>query len=481
MDACTYLHYVTFIYAVFFCTQSICCEAPVRLFLYQSPNVYQVDVKEFVVVGRNDVLIGCTTTVQDDDSTDTRITLRNGERELESQNSSQLILNGKPFATSNLSCEIIFNNVPFEKVVINDFIIHHIKPNESIHCFPDISDKSYIVHEIVPILCTAGDNIAFTMAPSGSFTIGADQRHGFMGSRVLSNYIRVNTSGQQGINCKRRNSTESCTIQVYELENSLTVSISPTTLSNSSHDNSEYTCQTNVPTEYISWYVQFDDNDKIVPVAPGSFFNGSYVITQYTNSSLLVFPNVVQGLKFVSCSTHRAGHLATATAKNISSVVMEENDHVTLSAVTEVNFPSNNGASSRKGSTSLTPFITIIVILVIICIILAITTGFLIYQRVYPDRQNTAASKSDEPDHQDTAANERDVEMTTTQSSKANDDPYYYATSVQSDENRIDVDKDEKGPADSSYMEVSNGAEHLSSDMLEYGAVVVDNDAYQET
>ncbi|XP_071839989.1 uncharacterized protein [Apostichopus japonicus] len=203
MDACTYLHYVTFIYAVFFCTQSICCEAPVRLFLYQSPNVYQVDVKEFVVVGNNDILIGCTTTVQDDDSTDTRITLRDGDNVLESQNSSQLIWN-------------------------------------------------------------------------------------------------------------------------------------------------------------------------------------------------------------------------------------------------------------------------------------AITTGFFIYQRVYPDRQKTAASKTDEPDHQETAASKRDVEMTITQTSEANDDPYYYATSVQSDDTRRDGDQDEKGPADSSYMELTKDAEHLSSDMLEYGAVVVDNDAYQE-
>lgn len=465
------LHYLSLLFAVYqSSSQSLFSAVPVKLFLNQNSNIYQVDVKEYLIVRNDDdVIIGCSTSVQQvGNNTNIRITLRNGNHTLKQQETGderKLLWSGEPFITSNLSCEInlmFLDSGHTSSVIVNDIVI---RMRQGLTCFPNTSNNVFLRDEIVQIVCTAPrDGYSWDIEPPASLILDNDQVAMFLGMvRVVRNFVKLSASGVTGsITCSRpRINAEECSIQskLIRLEESLIISVSPQTFSHSTIGIGSFKCYSNVATEYVSWHVELIERHGFsLEVGPLSDLPWSYIITHYTNESVLTLSADARGIKSVSCSTSRAGYVVMATAKNITSDIIQKDNSENHD--TETTCSDNN--------ISVLPYVIAIIILIIVCIVFTTITGYVMYNII---RSKVMASEVAGPD----------TEMTTKESSGPYDDHHYYAASERklSCDNRTGDVKVE----DSITVEtgISKDIEHLSSDILDYGAVIATNDVYEST
>lgn len=448
--------YISLYHFTIFCivncySQSTISRPPVELFLLnQNLQVFQVDIKEFIHVGNGGIRVGCGTTIPQGSNTHVKITIYDGTH-MKTNSGTNILFWTRNKPPLNLSCKITFtsDNIQFSSVMLNDVVIRSIQREDfKPKCFPR-PNTIFLEDEIVAVLCVSNLGSQWKDA-SETLLLETDQELMFAGNdEVFSNYILSSTSGFQSIACANgTNTINNCTVEGVKTVNALSMSISPTTFSNTSN----FSCNSNVPTEFISWHVQLG-SDVMVEVGPGSDLPWSYVIKHFKTSSSFAFPEGAHGLKSVSCSTSRAGHFVMVTAKNATNSSNPTEPNVVCDNDCSSKNASNKDASCKDASKSVAPFITAIVILVIICIILAVVTGFLAYKQARPDHHQKTDVQSD--------VGRRSSTMNGGRAESAVTDMNVY-TGV--------------GDAAKSLPD-SDG--HLSTDMLDYGAVVTTNSLYQ--
>ncbi|KAJ8021604.1 hypothetical protein HOLleu_38854 [Holothuria leucospilota] len=425
---------------------------------FYGPHILKVNVKEYVLLGDSDVIVGCSILDLPLVEISGILYLYQNDTLLKkvviSDDNVQLIWSGPIFSfASFFCCEVnlttnnIVTNIKGSEVKLQRYSENTVTDM----CLPE--GGGFLLNEVILIVCLSSRRGAKWISDEDDFLGENYYREIAKTFHVTTNNILLKLDSINA-DCQRGGSSGGvlCSLPVQPFPDGLNIYILPDTFDESiGFDRIVFECYTKLPTDRISWRLD-STNGNILDFDYGEESKINFTITHSFFTSQLMVETEVENVVSVSCKTSRSGYVTVATAYNVDALR---------------NIPTSTSVSTPNTTSQTSHFIIIIVILGFSLIFVIF---YLIFQKLWHSQEKVLGDNlAVKPTIIDT---------------QPNDNPYYYATSYDAQNSEIQNDVNKEGTnLEKRLVQVTRTetVDHLTTDVLGDGAVVTFNEAYQIT